>query len=191
MNTTSYFHYYERSVLSYDVLIQSHVKNQHQLPQMKSIVLNTSTQQIHKEVESIYAYLMALELITGQKATLCYAKKAISNFQLRQNDLLGAKVTLRKHKMSAFLEKWMTIILPRSKEYTRFHIKKIHPTYSKNKKAYFNLGMPSLLIFPEIEQHFDLFQNLKGMNFSLILERPTTNYFPCLFTFMPFKKNES
>lgn len=101
-----------------------------------------------------------MTLITGQKAVLTKAKKSISNFKLRKNTKIGIRVTLRKNKMYEFLDKLITISLPRIRDFKGISKKGF------DKYGNYNLGIKEQIIFPEIK--INKVNKLIGMNITFV-----------------------
>lgn len=172
--------YYE-NILAYDLILKQNYKNIMQLTRIEKILLNTTSKSYVTDKKFILFTLAALELLSGQKPKLTYARKSIANFKIRQHQILGCKVVLRKNLMYAFLDKLSRIIFPRIRDFTKkkinrepkqilFSIKKIIPTKSSKLKAY-TYGLKNLMIFPELENHFQLVENFRGMNLTFVLSR--------------------
>src|SRR3989338_3629557 len=92
-------------------------KNALQAPKLKKIVVNMGVGKGAEDIKIVEAAQAELTLITGQKAVITRAKKAISNFKIRENSPIGCKVTLRKKIMYEFLEKLVRVALPRIRDF--------------------------------------------------------------------------
>jgi len=160
LNNRFYIHY--KQTLCFDLLLKQNIENILQIPRLDKIVLNTTSKLIKTDKKNIIPGLVALELLSGQKQKTTSAHKSISGFKLRENQLIGCKVTLRGETMFNFLEKLVTIILPRIR-----HFKPIDVSVFDG-KGNLNLGLSSLLIVPELENHFEYFVSLGGININLI-----------------------
>ena len=103
-----------------------------------------------------------MELFSGQNQKITSATKSISGFKLRENQVIGCKVTLRGEAMFNFLEKLVTIILPRIRHFSAIDLNLF------DGKGNLSLGLSSLLIVPELESYFEYFESIRGINISLI-----------------------
>lgn len=158
---------YYKQVICQDLILKQNYKTIMELPYIKKIVLNTTSKIYVNDKKQIIPALVALELISGQKATLTFAKKSIASFKIRQNQILGCKVTLRNTAMYVFLEKLLTIIFPRIRDFNGISVKTLDTTGN------FSLGINNFMIFPELENYFELFENTRGfhINFSISTTR--------------------
>nr|QJD26727.1 ribosomal protein L5 [Micractinium singularis] len=165
-----------------------------QLPRIEKIVLNTTSKNYVNDKKYILFTLAALELLSGQKPQLTYAKKSVANFKIRQHQILGCKVVLRKNLMYIFLEKLSRIILPRIRdsakknymtqinqklEFSNSLKKNFFGTYSIKSKKFiaYTFGLKNLMMFPELENHFELVENFRGMNLTFVLSAcPNENF---------------
>jgi len=140
-----------------------------EMPQKKFIklVLNTTSQSVVHEKQLIIRLLVAMELISGRRPKRTFAKKSVASFQVRQGQCVGCKVTLRGKNMFNFLEKCRITILPRLRNFQRFR-----DSISGSRKS-LNFGIDHLLIFPELENNFELFEQVKGVNISIIVTSST------------------
>lgn len=146
------FHHYYHDVLCEDLILKDKISNTHQIPSIISVFLSHSSRLIVKNSQFAIPALSGFEFICGQKAKITKAKKSVSAFQTRTNQPIGCKVTLRKAALFSFLEKLVFILMP------RLNVLKYHEVCSR---AY-NVGMEQILLFPEIEGHYDFFDSLKG-----------------------------
>ena len=125
-----------------------------------------------------------LETITGQKASIRKAKKAISNFKLREGMKIGAMVTLRRERMYEFLDRLITIAMPRIRDFRGVSDK------SFDGRGNYTLGIKEQIIFPEI--NIDKVTRILGMDVTFVTSADTDNEaFELLKAFgFPFKKKE-
>lgn len=120
------------------------------IPKIEKVVINTgygrqAVASTGEEQKKIADYVLEnLALICGQKAVKTYAKKAISSFKLRQGMPIGAKVTLRGNKMDDFLERFIHLVLPRTRDF-----KGLSPD-SVDKQGNLTIGVREHIVFPEI-----------------------------------------
>lgn len=124
-----------------------------QAPRLLKIVVNMGTGIDEKHLENS---LRDLTLITGQKPVVTTAKKAISNFKLREGMKIGCKVTLRGDRAYHFLDRLATVVLPRIRDFQGLSPK------SFDGRGNYALGLKEQLVFPEIP--YDTFDRIRGMD---------------------------
>lgn len=127
-----------------------------QIPRLEKIVVNMGTGNPDKDAKHLENSVRDLQLITGQKAVITTAKKAISNFKLRQGMKVGCKVTLRGDRAYHFLDKLATVVLPRIRDFQGLSPK------SFDGRGNYALGLKEQLVFPEIP--YDTFDRIRGMD---------------------------
>ena len=136
------------------------IDNPMNVPHIEKIVLNmgigTYVASGNKDFSSLKS---DLALIGGQLPRINHARKAISNFKLREGNAIGAKVTLRGDRMYEFLDRFVTIALPRVKDF-----RGLKPT-SFDGRGNFNMGVKEQIIFPEID--FDAVDAIRGMDIAI------------------------
>jgi large subunit ribosomal protein L5 len=120
-------------------------KNHLSLPRLEKIVVNMGVGKALQEKNRMEQAAEQLAQITGQKALITKAKKAVSGFRLRENNPIGCKVTLRGQRMYEFLDRLISIALPRIRDFRGVNPKSFdgHGNYS--------LGLAEQLVFPEID----------------------------------------
>jgi large subunit ribosomal protein L5 len=120
-------------------------KNRLSLPRLEKIVVNMGVGKALQEKNRMEQAAEQLAQITGQKALITKAKKAVSGFRLRENNPIGCKVTLRGQRMYEFLDRLISIALPRIRDFRGVNPKSFdgHGNYS--------LGLAEQLVFPEID----------------------------------------
>ena len=123
-----------------------------------------------------------LTVIAGQKAVICKAKKSVSNFKLREGMEIGAKVTLRGQRMWEFLDRLVSLSLPRVRDFRGV------PTKSFDGRGNYTLGLKDQLIFQEID--YSKVEKIKGMNITFVTSAPTDPEARALLAHlgMPFRK---
>jgi large subunit ribosomal protein L5 len=123
-------------------------KNDFQIPGVKKIVINLGagrlSQQPNFEEKILPELIKEMALITGQKAVVAKAKKSIAGFKIRQGQIVGLKVTLRRRRMFDFLERLIKIVLPRLRDFRGIALKNI------DAKGNLNVGLREQAVFPEI-----------------------------------------
>ena len=131
-------------------------KNIHEVPKLEKIVLNMGLGEVKDNSKSFQIAVDELTAIAGQKAVPTVAKKAISNFKVRQGLKIGAKVTLRGNRMYEFLDRLISIALPRVRDF------KGVSTKAFDGKGNYALGIKEQLIFPEIS--YDKIDRVRGLD---------------------------
>ena len=131
-----------------------------QTPRLEKIVVNVGIGEAAKNAKLLDSVVEELGLITGQRATIRRAKKAISNFSLREGMPIGASVTLRRERMWEFLDRFINVSVPRIRYFRGL------PTRSFDGRGNYTLGVKEQLIFPEID--YDKVQKLHGMDVTFV-----------------------
>ena len=134
-------------------------KSSMQIPKLKRIVLSMCVSQAVKNPKILNAVQEDLSLIAGQKAVITKAKKAISNFKLREGMPIGATVTLRRDKMWSFFDRLVHFALPKVRDF-----KGLSPK-SFDGRGNYNMGLKEHIIFPEI--NYDKVESIRGMNITI------------------------
>ena len=131
-------------------------KNDMQIPRLDKIVINMGVGEAVKDTKKVKKAADELTLIAGQKAVVTHAKKSIAGFRVREEMPLGCKVTLRGVKMYEFLDRLITIALPRVRDF-----RGVKPT-SFDGRGNYAMGLKEQLVFPEI--NFDDVDEVLGMD---------------------------
>ena len=158
------------------------LKNVMQIPAIEKVVVNIGVGEALDNPKALEAAVNDLTIITGQKPVVIAAKKAISNFKLREGRQIGVKVTLRGQKMWAFLDRLINIALPRVRDFRGISAD------SFDGRVNYTLGLTEQLIFPEIQ--YDKIDKLRGMEVSIVTTAETDDHARALLTKfgMPFRK---
>jgi large subunit ribosomal protein L5 len=127
-----------------------------QIPRLEKIVINMGTGSGEKDPKHLENSLRDMTLISGQKPVTTVARKAISNFKLREGMKIGCKVTLRGKRMQHFFDKLSTVVLPRIRDFQGLSPK------SFDGRGNYALGLKEQLVFPEIP--YDTFDRIRGMD---------------------------
>lgn len=135
------------------------LKNVMQVPRLEKIVINMGLGEALQNGKLIDAGVEQLRAITGQQPVVTRAKKAISNFKLREGVPIGVRVTLRGNRMYEFFERLVGFSLPRVRDF-----KGLSPKAFDGRGNY-TIGLKEQLIFPEID--FDKIEHVKGMNITI------------------------
>ena len=135
-------------------------KNQHQVPQLEKIVINVGVGEAIKQPKALDSVVEELAIITGQQPVRKKAKKSIANFGLRQGQEIGAAVTLRGARMWEFLDRFITIAIPRIRDFRGLGTK------SFDGRGNYSLGVKEQMIFPEI--NYDSIESIHGMDITFV-----------------------
>ena len=155
-----------------------------QVPKLNKIVVNMGVGAAVADQKILEEAVKELEAITGQKASIRKAKKAISNFKLREGVNIGAMVTLRRERMYEFLDRLINIALPRVRDFRGLSDK------SFDGRGNYTLGIKEQIIFPEI--NVDKITRILGMDVTFVTTARTDNEaYELLQAFgFPFRKKE-
>jgi large subunit ribosomal protein L5 len=135
------------------------VKNAMQVPKLVKITVNMGVGEAVADRKVMDAAVADLTKITGQKPKLCLSKKSIASFKVRENLAIGTKVTLRGERMWEFLDRLITIAIPRIRDF-----RGINPR-SFDGRGNYSLGIKEQIIFPEIQ--YDQIDQLRGMDITI------------------------
>ncbi|MFH1644816.1 MAG: 50S ribosomal protein L5 [Candidatus Omnitrophota bacterium] len=141
------------------------LKNSFQVPKIKKVSINMGIGKGAQEKKFIDDALSELSLIAGQKPFATRAKKAISNFKIREGSTVGCAVTLRKAYMYEFLDRLINVALPRIKDFRGVSIK------SFDQAGNYSLGLKEHTIFPEL--NLDRISDVKGMTVTITITKTT------------------
>ena len=136
------------------------LKNPMQVPRLEKIVVNMGLGEALANNKILESAVDQLGAITGQKPVVTRARKSIANFKLRQGQAIGCAVTLRGDRMYEFLDRLITVALPRVRDF-----KGVSPKAFDGKGNY-TLGVREQIIFPEI--NYDQIEKVKGLNISFV-----------------------
>jgi large subunit ribosomal protein L5 len=131
-------------------------QNQMQVPRLDKIIVNMGVGEAVQDAKKIDAAVGDLTLITGQHPIVIRAKRSIATFKLRQNMPIGCKVTLRAQRMYEFLDRLITVALPRVRDF-----RGVSPR-SFDGRGNYALGLKEQLVFPEID--YDKIDTVRGMD---------------------------
>jgi large subunit ribosomal protein L5 len=158
--------------------------NKLSLPRMQKIVINMGVGAAIAEKKFMEEAVLALTQIAGQKPIVCKARKSVAGFKLREGMEIGCKVTLRGARMYEFLDRLISLALPRVRDF-----RGLNPNAFDGHGNY-NLGLTEQLVFPELNP--DKFTRPQGMNITLCISgNSNTDSLELLKGFgMPFKVEE-
>jgi large subunit ribosomal protein L5 len=127
-----------------------------QVPRLEKIVLNMGLGDVRENPKAVDSAVRDLSTIAGQKAIVTYARKSVANFRLREGMANGVKVTIRGDRMYQFLDKLISIALPRVRDF-----RGVNPN-SFDGRGNFSLGAREQLIFPEVD--YDSIDKISGLD---------------------------
>ncbi|MDM0946564.1 50S ribosomal protein L5 [Clostridium perfringens] len=155
-------------------------KNIMQVPKIEKVVINMGVGEAKDNTKVLESAVSDLQIIAGQKPVLTRAKKSVANFKIRENMALGCKVTLRKTNMYEFVDKLVSIALPRVRDFRGVSAKAF------DGRGNYSLGIKEQLIFPEIE--YDKVDKVRGMDIIFVTSANTDEEARELLRFlgMPF-----
>ncbi len=134
--------------------------NVHQVPKLEKIIVNCVTRDAVSNGKIVDSIVSDLAAITGQKPVVSRAKKSIASFKVRQDQALGAFVTLRGEQMYEFLDRLINLSLPRVKDFRGLSPKGF------DGKGNYTMGLKEQIIFPEID--YDKIDKIRGMGISFV-----------------------
>lgn len=154
------------------------------VPKLEKITVNIGVGEAIQNAKTLDAAVSDLRTITGQQPVITRARKSISNFKLRQGMAIGCRVTLRRERMYEFLDRLLSIAIPRIRDFRGI------ATKSCDGRGNFNLGVKEQLIFPEID--YDKIDKIRGISIAFTTSAKTdAECLKLLREFgMPFQKEE-
>lgn len=157
-------------------------KNVMQVPKLQKICLNMGVGDAIGDSKLLERAMEDLEVISGQKPAITQAKKSISNFKLREGMKIGARVTLRGERMFEFLDRFISLAVPRIRDFRGL------PNNSFDGRGNYSVGAREQIIFPEI--NIDKMDVIRGMNITFVTSaKSDEEAFELFKNFgMPFKK---
>jgi large subunit ribosomal protein L5 len=134
--------------------------NPHQVPRLVKVVLNVGMGAAQKNPKALETAVAELGAITGQKPVVTRAKKAIANFNLREGMPIGCAVTLRAARMWEFLDRFISIAVPRMRDFRGL------PANSFDGRGNYTVGIKEQMVFPEID--YDKVDQIHGMDITIV-----------------------
>lgn len=173
--------YYKKSVIP-ALMERFKYSNPMQVPHVKKIVINMGLGEAIQNPKALENAQQEMALITGQWPVLRKARKSIASFKLREGMTIGCKVTLRRDTMFHFLDKLISIALPRVRDFRGVSPKGF------DGRGNFSMGIKEQIIFPEID--YDKIDKIRGMNVTVVTSARTDEEARELLGFlgMPFRK---
>ena len=141
--------------------------NDHQVPRLEKIVVNMGVGEGSQDSKKVDAAFAELTLIAGQKPVVCRARRSVANFKLREGMPIGCKVTLRGDRMYEFLDRLITVALPRVRDFRGLSAN------SFDGRGNFALGLREQIVFPEI--NYDEIDEIRGLNIVICTSANTDN----------------
>ena len=140
-------------------------KNPMQVPRLEKIVINMGVGEAVQDTKKVQIALGELTSIAGQKPIVTKAKKSIATFKVRDGMPLGCKVTLRRERMYEFLDRLVTVAMPRIRDFRGVNGK------SFDGRGNYAMGLKEQLVFPEIE--YDKIDSIRGMDIIIVTSANT------------------
>ncbi len=157
---------YESEILP-ELMRELKIENRMRAPRLSKVVINLALGEARENVKLLDAAAEELRVITGQKPVITRARKAISNFKLREGMPIGAMVTLRRERMYEFVDRLVNIALPRVRDFRGVSDK------SFDGRGNYSLGIREHTIFPEL--NLDKVDKVKGLTISVITTARSDN----------------
>ncbi len=156
--------------------------NKMEVPKVEKICVSVCLSEAVQNQKLLNTVIDELTAITGQKAVITRAKKAISNFKLREGLAIGARVTLRRENMWVFLDKLLNLTLPRVRDFRGL------PSKGFDGRGNYNMGLKEQIVFPEI--NYDRVDKVHGMNITICTNARNDMHGKALLEAlgMPFRK---
>nr|YP_006666405.1 ribosomal protein L5 [Trebouxiophyceae sp. MX-AZ01]AFQ93760.1 ribosomal protein L5 [Trebouxiophyceae sp. MX-AZ01] len=133
------------------------------LPSLKKVVINYNSKAVVRDKRGLLVGVSALLMVSGQRPATTWARKSIAGFKIREGDLLGCKVTLRRRLMYTFLDRLISVALPRAR-----------PSLlcgGLDRRGVYTIGVGDPFQFYELEHHYDLLQSLQGFDVALLTSK--------------------
>lgn len=166
------------STVAPELMKQFNYKSIMEVPRIEKITLNMGVGEAVADKKIMEHAVADLEKISGQKPVVTVARKSIAGFKIRDNYPIGCKVTLRREQMFEFLDRLVTIALPRVRDFRGVNGK------SFDGRGNYNMGVREQIIFPEIE--YDKIDALRGLNITITTTAKTDEEAKALLTLFKF-----
>lgn len=150
-----------------DLMKKMNYKSTMQVPRLEKIVISVCTSEAVQNPKIVNGIVDEITSIAGQKAVITKAKKAISNFKLREGIPIGVRVTLRRERMWSFLDRLQALALPRVRDFRGL------PSKGFDGRGNYNMGLKEQIVFPEI--NYDKIDKVRGMNITICTTAETDN----------------
>lgn len=158
--------------------------NRHSLPRIEKIVVSMGVGRAITDRKLLEEAVGHLTVITGQKPQITRARRSIAGFKLREGQEVGCRVTLRGQRMYEFLDRLISLVLPRVRDFRGLNPKGF------DRNGNYNLGLNEQLVFPEVDP--DSVKNIQGCNITIVTSTKSDDEARSLLKQfgMPFKKQE-
>ncbi|MCL5985324.1 MAG: 50S ribosomal protein L5 [Actinobacteria bacterium] len=150
--------FYQKEIVS-EMMNRFSYKNKMQVPKVYKVVINVGVGSAKQDPKHLDNAVSELSLIAGQKPVVTRARKSIAGFKLREGMKIGCKVTLRGERMYEFLDRLLSVSLPRIRDF-----RGLSPR-SFDGRGNYNIGITEQLIFPEVD--YDKVEAIRGMNITI------------------------
>ncbi|MAI06987.1 MAG: 50S ribosomal protein L5 [Alphaproteobacteria bacterium TMED87] len=181
MSTSRLYQHY-KDIVSPSLMEKFSYKNLLEVPKLEKIVLNMGVGEASQDKKKIEGAISDLSLISGQKPLVTRAKKSIAGFKIRDGVMVGASVTIRRARMYEFLDRLITIALPRVRDFRGLS------KSSFDGNGNYNMGLKEQIVFPEID--YDKVDKVRGLDISICTTAKTNDEGIALLEAfdMPFRK---
>ena len=181
MSTSRLYQHY-KDIVSPSLMEKFSYKNLLEVPKLEKIVLNMGVGEASQDKKKIEGAISDLSLISGQKPLVTRAKKSIAGFKIRDGVMVGASVTIRRARMYEFLDRLITIALPRERDFRGLS------KSSFDGNGNYNMGLKEQIVFPEID--YDKVDKVRGLDISICTTAKTNDEGIALLEAfdMPFRK---
>lgn len=180
---TRLFEYYKQTIIT-ELISKFDYKSVMEVPKINKIVLNMGLGEASTDKKIVESAIKELEKIAGQRPVITKARKSIAAFKIRENYPVGCMVTLRGKKMYEFLDRLVSIAIPRIRDFRGLQGKGF------DGRGNFNMGIKEQIIFPEID--YDKIDQVRGLQVVIVTDadenQPAFRLLELLG--MPFKKEE-
>ncbi len=143
------------------------LKNPMAVPRIEKITINMGLGNALGDKKVLQSALEEMSLISAQKPMICNARKSVASFKLREGNPIGCKVTLRKEKMYDFLDRLVSIAIPRIRDFRGLNEK------SFDGRGNYNMGLTEQIVFPEID--FEKVTRMRGMDIAITTSAQNNN----------------
>ena len=157
--TTSRLYQHYKEIVSPSLMEKFSYKNLLEVPKIEKIVLNMGVGEASQDKKKIEGAISDLTLIAGQKPLVTRAKKSIAGFKIRDGMMVGVCVTIRRARMYEFLDRLITIALPRVRDFRGLS------KSSFDGNGNYNMGLKEQIVFPEID--YDKVDKVRGLDISI------------------------
>ena len=155
-------------------MLKFQYSNVHEVPRIEKVVVDTSMRSANFKLKLAPSLILALTLISGQKATPTLAKKGNAKLGIRKGAVTGAKVTLRNDKMFQFIDFLVTLVLPRVKNFEGIQAK------SLNSQGNLTVQIRDPFTFPQLEAATNLFNHVGAINVTIVTSTSNKDESKCL-----------